>query len=266
MTSHAPVLLIHGLTGVPAEMQSIARTLRRSGFTVETPLLPGHGVDEATLMKTGWRDWLGGAEEELLRMTANGEKAIVGGLSVGAVIALGLAAKHPDRVLGVVCLAATIKYDGWSVNPAVMLLPYGRHIPFVNRLRFKEHPPYGIKDERLRARVAEMLFSDNVKDVGLPTTPGISLFENLELVKRVVRDLPKVQAPVLIVHATEDDITHIRNAEKIAREVSGPVRKLYLEDSYHLVTVDRERVKVALATVKFCEDLSNGVAIVDESV
>ena len=102
--------------------------------------------------------------------------------------------------------------------------------------------------------------------MGLPTTPGISLFENLELVKRVVRDLPKVKAPVLIVHATEDDITHIRNAEKIARMVSGPVRKLYLEDSYHLVTVDRERVKVALATVKFCEDLSNGVEIVDESV
>ena len=152
------------------------------------------------------------------------------------------------------------------VNPAIMLLPYGRHIPFLNRIRFKEHPPYGIKDERLRARVAEMLFSDNVKDVGLPTTPGISLFENLELVKRVVRDLPKVKAPVLIVHATEDDITHIRNAEKIARMVSGPVRKLYLEDSYHLVTVDRERVKVALATVKFCEDLSNGVEIVDESV
>ena len=62
MTPRHPVLLIHGLTGVPAEMQSIARTLRRSGFTVETPLLPGHGVDEETLIKTGWRDWLAGAE------------------------------------------------------------------------------------------------------------------------------------------------------------------------------------------------------------
>ena len=59
MTTRHPVLLIHGLTGVPAEMQSIARTLRRSGFTVETPLLPGHGVDEETLIKTGWRDWAG---------------------------------------------------------------------------------------------------------------------------------------------------------------------------------------------------------------
>jgi len=261
MTSRVPVLLFHGLTGAPAELQAVSRHLRRAGYEVETPMLRGHGVDEATLLKTGWRDWTAGAEEELLRLTADGGQAIVGGLSMGAVLGFWLAQKHPDRVKAVVSLAATMRYDGWVVPPGVWFMPYGRHVPILNRWRFKERPPYGIKDERLRARVEEMMFSGSIKDAGLPYMPGISLVENLDLVKRVERDLEKVVAPVFICHAVEDDITHIRNAQRMAEKVRGPVRTLWLEDSYHLVTVDRERSKVAQAVLDFCNDICAGVEL-----
>ncbi len=265
MTSRVPVLLFHGLTGAPAELQAVSRHLRRAGYEVETPMLRGHGVDEATLLKTGWRDWMAGAEEELLRLTADGGQAIVGGLSMGAVLALGLAERHPERVKGVLSLAATLRYDGWVVPPGVWSMRLLRHIPIVNRYRFMERPPYGIKDERLRARVEEMMFSGSIKDAGLPFMPGISLVENLDLVRRVEKDLALVVAPVFICHAVEDDITHIRNAERLAEKVSGPVRKLYLEDSYHLVTVDRERSKVAQAALEFCNDLCAGVDIGEQA-
>ena len=257
----SPVLLLHGLTGAPAELQTVTRHLRRNGYAVETPMLRGHGVDEATLLKTGWRDWLAGAEEELFRLTADGQKAIVGGLSMGAILALALAERHPDRVKGVLSLAATFRYDGWVVPPGVWMMPLLRPVPFINRWRFKERPPYGIKDERLRAVVEEMMFSGSIKDAGLPYMPGISLVENLALVKWVERDLAKVKAPVLICHAVEDDITRLSNAERMAARVSGPVRKLYLKDSYHLVTVDRERAKVAQACLEFCNDLCSDKAM-----
>ena len=64
-----PVLLFHGLTGAPAELQAVSRALRRAGYEVETPMLPGHGADEKALLKTGWKDWLGSAEEELIRLS-----------------------------------------------------------------------------------------------------------------------------------------------------------------------------------------------------
>ncbi len=254
----APVLLFHGLTGAPAELQAVSRHLRRSGYVVETPMLPGHGEDEAALLKTGWRDWLAAAEADLSRLSATGEPVIVGGLSMGAVLGLALAERHPERVKGVLCLAATLKYDGWVVPPGVWFMHFGRHIPLVNRWRFQERPPYGIKDERLRAVVEEMMFSGAIKDAGLPFMPGLSLAENLDLMRRVKRDLAKVTAPVFICHALEDDISHVRNAQAIARSVSGPVRTLYLADSYHLVTVDRERAKVAQASLEFCNDLCAG--------
>jgi carboxylesterase len=57
----------------------------------------------------------------------------------------------------------------------------------------------------------------------------------------VRRELPKVTAPCLIAHATEDDVASVENAYLVARSVSGPVDMLLLEDSYHMITIDRER-------------------------
>jgi carboxylesterase len=250
-----PVLLLHGLTGAPADLQVVTKHLRRSGYAVEAPMLPGHGVDEAGLLKTGWRDWLEAAEQNLLRLTADGAPAVVGGLSMGAVLALALAARHPDRVRGVLCFSATLRYDGWVVPRSACFIPLLAHLPVLNRYRFKERPPYGIKDERLRAKMEEMLLSGALAEAGLPYMPARSLAQNLRLIRRVKRDLHLIAAPMLVVHAREDDITHIRNVEAMAASVKGPVTTLYLEDSYHLVTVDQERAQVARAAKAFLDGL-----------
>ena len=100
-------------------------------------------------------------------------------------------------------------------------VPYGAYIPIVNRYRFKERPPYGIKDERLRAKMEDLLFSGAIADAGLPFMPGRSLAQNLSLIRYVKRLLPNITAPLLIVHSTEDDITHIRNAEDLALQGAG---------------------------------------------
>ncbi|MDP9103063.1 MAG: alpha/beta fold hydrolase [Pseudomonadota bacterium] len=252
-----PVLLFHGLTGAPAELQAVSRALRRAGYEVETPMLPGHGVDEKTLLRTGWKDWLGAAEEELIRLSDQaGGPVFVGGLSMGAVLALALAQRHPERVKGLAVLAVTLKYDGFNCpSYASWLLPLGAKTPAIRFYRFMERPPYGVKDVRMRAKIEEMMFSGSSTDAGLPFMPGRSLAENLKLVADVERRLPDVIAPALIVHSVEDDVTDIKNAHRLAASVSGPVQTLWLENSYHLVTVDQERVKVAQATIDFFDSL-----------
>lgn len=251
------MLLFHGLTGAPAELQAISRALRRSGYAVETPMLPGHGVDEKTLVKTGWKDWLGAAEAELIRLSdAEGGPIFVGGLSMGAVLALALAQRHPERVKGLAILAVTLRYDGFNCpSYASWLLPLGAKTPAIRLYRFMERPPYGVKDVRMRAKIEEMMFSGVSTDAGLPFMPGRSLAENLKLVSMVEARLADVYAPALIVHSVEDDVTDIKNAKRLAASVSGPVTTLFLEDSYHLVTVDQERVKVAQATIAFFDSL-----------
>lgn len=250
-----PVLLLHGLTGAPADLQTVTRHMRQAGYGVTAPMLPGHGVGEQELVKTTWRDWLAGAEAELDRLSAGGERVVVGGLSMGAVLSLALAARHPGKIAGVLCFAPTLRYDGWVIPRGSWFIPIGARLPVVNRYRFKERPPYGIKDERLRAKMEQLLRSGAVAEAGLDYMPGRSLAQNLDLIRWTKRRLEAVVAPVFIAHATEDDITDIRNAERLAASVRGPVRKLYLEDSYHLVTVDRERNHVAREAIRFVQDL-----------
>ena len=247
------VLLLHGLTGAPADLQTVTRHMRQAGYAVTAPMLPGHGVGERDLIKTKWRDWLAGAEAELVRLSAGqpGGRVVVGGLSMGAVLSLALAVLHPNKIAGVLCFAPTLRYDGWVIPKGSWFIPIGARLPLVNRYRFKERPPYGIKDDRLRAKMEELLRSGAVTEAGLDYMPGRSLAQNLDLIRWTKRRLKHVIAPVFIAHAKEDDITNIRNAERLAANVRGPVRKLYLEDSYHLVTLDRERNKVAREAINF---------------
>ena len=65
------VLLIHGMTGAPGEMKFLAKRLHKRGFSVAAPLLAGHGVDEANLLRTTWRDWLGSVREAYRALKAD---------------------------------------------------------------------------------------------------------------------------------------------------------------------------------------------------
>ena len=48
------VLLIHGLTGTPAEMRFVATGLHQQGFTVYGMQLAGHCGSVEDLLRTGW--------------------------------------------------------------------------------------------------------------------------------------------------------------------------------------------------------------------
>jgi carboxylesterase len=72
-----------------------------------------------------------------------------------------------------------------------------------------------------------------------------------ELAGHVRRDLSAVVTPCLILHAQHDDIAHVRNARMAAARVSGPVDLRCFADSYHILTLDRERQRVVDLTVDF---------------
>src|SRR5581483_5557247 len=59
------VLCLHGLTGTPFEVRPLAEALGAAGYTVEVPLLAGHGGTLRDLAATQWSDWLASAERAM---------------------------------------------------------------------------------------------------------------------------------------------------------------------------------------------------------
>jgi carboxylesterase len=253
----AGVLLSHGITGAPTEMKPLVRRLAAAGFTVACPQLSGHCSTLKELKKTRWTDWYSSLESSLKSLREQCETVFVSGLSMGALLALKLAADHPDTVDGVATLSATFFYDGWNVPRFRQryLLPLALHSPLRYFWSYHEPPPYGIKDERIRNIIAAVYAGDEAKmpeKYGYSEFPGVTIRETFRLIKAVRRDLARIVAPLLIVHATEDDMASPANARFLASRVaSSEVETFFVDDGYHVLTLDRRKDDVAERLVSF---------------
>lgn len=250
------VLLLHGLGGTPVELKPVARGLAKAGLTVSAPVLAGHCGSEADLLATGWTDWAASAQSAFDALAARCDKVIVGGLSMGAVLSLYTAARNPDRVAGLALYGTTLWYDGWAVPWYSFLLKGLIYLPWGKRYKFYEQPPYGIKDERMRARIVAAMQSGDSTQGGIDGTPGPSLQQLWKLVGQVKAELPAIKAPALILHAGNDDVATSRNADYVERHIGGLSEKILLHDSYHLITIDQQRDDVIRHTVRFIRTLA----------
>lgn len=73
--------------------------------------------------------------------------------------------------------------------------------------------------------------------------------------------MPYVRQPALIVHPSEDDYAAMNNATYLRDNLRGPVELTVLDDSYHIVTVDRQRHLVVEAIDTFVENLIGNLAV-----
>jgi carboxylesterase len=90
------VLLVHGFTGSPPEMRLVGDYLHQRGLTVSGPLLPGHGTTVEEMNRCRWTDWTDHVEGALANLQARCETVFAGGLSMGSLLTLYLAAHPPD--------------------------------------------------------------------------------------------------------------------------------------------------------------------------
>ncbi|HEV7424733.1 MAG TPA: alpha/beta fold hydrolase [Thermoanaerobaculia bacterium] len=263
------ILLVHGITGSPAEMKPLVRKLTAEGFDVACPPLAGHCSTLRELKQTRWTDWYKSLEDALNDLRTRCDTIFVSGLSMGALLALKLAAGHPDIVGGVATLSATFFYDGWNVPPLrqKFLLPLVIYSPLRFFLSYHEPSPYGIKDDRIRTMI-DAVYRGQCE--GLPEAygysefPGVTIRETFRLIAAAKRDLAAIVAPLLIVHSTEDDMASLKNATFLADRVSSPVvETFYVDDTYHVLTLDKRRDDVAARVAKFFVTLHETRAVAE---
>jgi pimeloyl-ACP methyl ester carboxylesterase len=89
-------LVLHGFTGNPQSMRGLAVALADAGFTVEMPLLPGHGTAVEDMLPTRWEDWSAAAESAYVDLAARCEAVVVVGLSMGGSLTVWLGEHHPE--------------------------------------------------------------------------------------------------------------------------------------------------------------------------
>jgi carboxylesterase len=228
------ILLVHGFTGSPKEMRTMGEYLAAHGKTVLGIRLPGHATQPGDMLRKHWADWLQAVEDGYHLLHSAGKQVFLMGLSMGGVLALSAAARLP--VKGVVAMSTLYAID----DPR---LPYARQLARVMPTLAK-----GPSDWHDQAMAAE--------HVDYPSYPTRSIAELRDLLAVMRESLPRVTAPVLLVHSRADGGVPPENMQRIYDALGSTDKSmLWLEHSGHVITRDQEREKVFEAALAFVNRL-----------
>lgn len=247
MNPRAACLLLHGFGGGPFEMTPLARALAGAGNPVLTPTLPGHDESIEAFARTRWSDWLQAARTHYERLAAEYGRVVLVGQSMGGSLALRLAQTYEP--VGVVLLSTPVFL--YSFHPWAMRSPL---MPFLGLLR-KLRPLWKTGPGNPRSReIAPWRGYEGA-------VPLESLHSFNVGLRQVRRDLPKVRAPLLVVHAKGDRNVSVANAWEIvrrSRSVLGRMELMQLRErvtSHHLLSTHVEaREIVSRFCLEFCRE------------
>ena len=216
-------LLIHGFTGSPPEMRPMGEYLAQRGIAASAPLLAGHGTTPQDLARTTWHDWYSSVETAFLDLRKRSEVVFVGGFSLGALLAMHLAANQDVSGLILMSPALVLRDSRVKFVPVVRLL-----------LRFVTKDPDPSHTDLTDPEAYKKFWSYDA----YPTAAMYQLY----LLQKVVRpELPRIHAPALIAYSTGDMAVSPRSGEVIRDGISSQHKEmLVLHNSGHGIVVDSE--------------------------
>jgi carboxylesterase len=207
------ILLIHGFTATTTEVRLLADKLHQAGFTCAAPLLPGHGTHPDDLNQATWEMWLEKVKQTYEILLRNSDRVYVIGESMGAVLALEIAAQHPE-IQGLLLFAPAIKVNKLWLSPIISI--------------FKSYIEKSGKDDGLPWK-------------GYRLYPVKAAVELLKLQRHCRKILPCVDCPTMIFTGEKDQTISPHSAGIIMNGTQSNLKcHIHLEDSPHCIILDHE--------------------------
>ena len=250
-TQRPAVLMIHGIGGSEHDFGPLYKALALHGLDPQPLTLPGHRSHPEDLLKVSAEDWIQAARERYHFLQQRYPVVHVMGISLGALIALEIA--QTERTLSgrLVLISSPIFIDGWAV-PWYYALRFPLYKITVARrlINVDEEDPYGVKDERVRAIVAEKFARG--ESYHYPYVP-LGCVQQIDRLRAMIRKTPPgINCQTLVIHSHEDDLTSAKSAEWLQRHLGEDRTELVmLNNSYHMVCIDNDRKIVSENVLRF---------------
>lgn len=234
------VLLIHGLTGSPHNYTYLGVRLHQAGYTVMSPLLSGHGGTVADLERSSRADWFASARAAYLELAELCSTVFIVGISMGGLATLRLAREFGDRIRAISILVTPFQLAGWKSK---YILPVLQHTPVGRIFRYARSSGVDIADSSLL----------------LPTrqynkTPMNIYYELKHFMFEEEECLGAVRQPLLAIYSFKDHRADPASAERLLGKIGSAYKELILlYQSYHVITLDRDRELVARSIAAFCD-------------
>lgn len=223
------VLLSHGFCATAAEVRPLAKLVHAAGYTVAGPLLPGHKTTPDDLASKHWQDWVDAFDKTYRQLKDQCQQVVVGGESMGGLLALYHASFHPE-------VAAVLTYAPAVQLPASTYWGVQLLWPFVKEFKPGPGP---------RTQVDAIWQGYGVR-------PGRAILQLFRLMSETGKRFPQVQPPLLVVQGRLDTSIVPGAAQTLYDRAGSRVKELHwMADSTHCVILDKELPTVADLTLKF---------------
>lgn len=101
------VLFIHGIVGTPRHFRFLADSFPLS-WSLFALRLAGHGGDVRAFGKASMQEWIAQVETKLLCLCERYRRVILVGHSLGTLLSLDVAHRHPDKIAGMILFAVPV--------------------------------------------------------------------------------------------------------------------------------------------------------------
>lgn len=229
------VILVHGFTSSCHSMRELGEKFYEAGFDACGILLPGHGTTPEDMEKRKWTEWLEAVEDKLNELKLRYANVFLCGQSMGGCLSLYASSFH--AVAGVITISSGIKLFDWKLRLLPLIKYFTRFI--------KKHDGPDIKDPA--AKNAEVHYD---------LMPVKSIMELQHFLKKLRKRISYVSCPVLLIHAEQDHTFEFKNQALMFRALGSENKKqIVLKNSYHIATVDYDKLTVQNASIQFIKEL-----------
>ena len=157
---------------------------------------------------------------------------------MGGALTLYLAARNPDKVKAIAPMAAPVKL---KLGLRKLLQP----LKYTNL--FIPYREYTFKDERIKNNALLQYIRRNYGKL-----PVKNMFQLIDLIKMIGKELPLITQPALIIQSKYDDVVPRSNPHIIYDKINSSVKKLlWVENSYHVLVADNDRDLINNAILDF---------------
>jgi esterase/lipase len=192
-------VLVHGLSDTAFAMRDLASSFSKLCLESRVLLLPGHGTRPADLMVVDHRDWLAHVEAAVAQANRENDKVVLVGFSLGAALALAVAAERPGTVDAVIGLSPAYRLRSNTLARQARWVAAFR--PWLDLGPREDFARYG----------------------AMPTRGIASTMAVLGLMERRVRRAGAVKTPWLVVQSEDDEVLDtVANREFFAESARDP--------------------------------------------
>jgi len=225
------IILIPGWSAVTRQVLPLAKKLNKNGYTVKCLRLAGHGTKPEDLDGVRWQDWVIKLVAEIKKDRKNGnfKKIIVGGVSMGGNVCL--LASLQKKVEGIILIGTPVHLKGH-----LLINISSKIMPLFKKYTKKVRPKNIFVDEK---GSYQYFPTKNMKEV-------------LSIIKKSVKSLKKIKAPVLILQTKNDFFVTKYSPWIIYKNISSEIKEIswiHTESENH---VPQESLEVK-RTVKIIE-------------